>query len=67
MNVNFGLFPPIAGRSRKADRKLLYTDRAREALQEWQARSSPFPSSPRKRGSSFGAFPRQTGFPLSRE
>jgi methylenetetrahydrofolate--tRNA-(uracil-5-)-methyltransferase len=36
MNVNFGLFPPIAGRTRKADRKLLYTSRAREALERWQ-------------------------------
>ena len=35
MNVNFGLFPPIEGRSKKADRKLLYTSRAREALAGW--------------------------------
>jgi methylenetetrahydrofolate--tRNA-(uracil-5-)-methyltransferase len=35
MNVNFGLFPPIEGRSKKADRKLLYTERAREALTSW--------------------------------
>ncbi|HVJ01185.1 MAG TPA: methylenetetrahydrofolate--tRNA-(uracil(54)-C(5))-methyltransferase (FADH(2)-oxidizing) TrmFO [Sphingomonas sp.] len=35
MNVNFGLFPPIEGRTRKADRKLMYTDRARTALQGW--------------------------------
>lgn len=35
MNVNFGLFPPIAGRTKKADRKLLYTARAREALAGW--------------------------------
>jgi methylenetetrahydrofolate--tRNA-(uracil-5-)-methyltransferase len=37
MNVNFGLFPPIAGRARKAERKSLYTGRAREALSAWQA------------------------------
>ena len=37
MNVNFGLFPPIEGRSKKADRKLLYTDRARAALEAWLA------------------------------
>jgi len=37
MNVNFGLFPPIEGRARKAERKALYTSRAREALREWQA------------------------------
>ena len=37
MNVNFGLFPPITGRSKKADRKLMYTARAREALAGWLA------------------------------
>ncbi len=37
MNVNFGLFPPIEGRSKKADRKLLYTSRAREAFSGWVA------------------------------
>ncbi len=37
MNVNFGLFPPIEGRSKKADRKLLYTGRAREAMRGWMA------------------------------
>ncbi|NJR79377.1 methylenetetrahydrofolate--tRNA-(uracil(54)-C(5))-methyltransferase (FADH(2)-oxidizing) TrmFO [Sphingomonas corticis] len=37
MNVNFGLFPPIPGRSKKADRKRMYTDRAREALAGWIA------------------------------
>lgn len=37
MNVNFGLFPPLdlPGRSRKADRKRLYTDRARADLASW--------------------------------
>ncbi len=35
MNVNFGLMPPIEGRTRKADRKKMYTDRARAALKEW--------------------------------
>jgi len=37
MNVNFGLFPPIEGRSKKADRKLMYTSRARAAFQDWRA------------------------------
>jgi len=37
MNVNFGLFPPITGRAKKADRKLLYTERARKAFKEWAA------------------------------
>jgi methylenetetrahydrofolate--tRNA-(uracil-5-)-methyltransferase len=35
MNVNFGLFPPITDKMRKADRKLAYTSRAREALAAW--------------------------------
>ncbi len=37
MNVNFGLFPPITGRTKKADRKKMYTDRARAALAGWLA------------------------------
>ncbi|HEV2816579.1 MAG TPA: methylenetetrahydrofolate--tRNA-(uracil(54)-C(5))-methyltransferase (FADH(2)-oxidizing) TrmFO [Allosphingosinicella sp.] len=41
MNVNFGLFPPIGGRAKKADRKRLYTERAREALAEWIALVPP--------------------------
>ncbi len=35
MNVNFGLMPPIPGRSKKSDRKRMYTDRARAALKDW--------------------------------
>jgi len=35
MNVNFGLMPPIEGRTKKADRKRMYTDRARAALGDW--------------------------------
>ena len=38
MNVNFGLFPPIEGRAKKAERKKLYTDRARADLEQWKAR-----------------------------
>jgi methylenetetrahydrofolate--tRNA-(uracil-5-)-methyltransferase len=37
MNVNFGLMPPVGGRSKRADRKKAYTDRAREKLREWQS------------------------------
>ncbi|MDF0488569.1 methylenetetrahydrofolate--tRNA-(uracil(54)-C(5))-methyltransferase (FADH(2)-oxidizing) TrmFO [Sphingomonas sp. H39-1-10] len=37
MNVNFGLMPPIPGRTKKADRKKMYTDRARAAMQAWLA------------------------------
>ncbi len=35
MNVNFGLFPPFGGKTKKADRKQMYTDRAKAALGEW--------------------------------
>jgi methylenetetrahydrofolate--tRNA-(uracil-5-)-methyltransferase len=38
MNVNFGLMPPIPGRSKKADRKKMYTDRARQKLAQWLER-----------------------------
>jgi methylenetetrahydrofolate--tRNA-(uracil-5-)-methyltransferase len=37
MNVNFGLMPPIPGRTKKADRKKMYTARARTAFAEWAA------------------------------
>ncbi len=37
MNVNFGLMPPIPGRTKKADRKKMYTARARDAFAEWVA------------------------------
>lgn len=37
MNVNFGLMPPIPGRTKKADRKKMYTDRARAAFEGWIA------------------------------
>jgi methylenetetrahydrofolate--tRNA-(uracil-5-)-methyltransferase len=36
MNINFGLMPPIEGpKAKKADRKRIYTDRARAALAGW--------------------------------
>jgi methylenetetrahydrofolate--tRNA-(uracil-5-)-methyltransferase len=38
MNVNFGLMPPLSGRSKKADRKKAYTDRARAAFADWLER-----------------------------
>ncbi|HEY0413220.1 MAG TPA: methylenetetrahydrofolate--tRNA-(uracil(54)-C(5))-methyltransferase (FADH(2)-oxidizing) TrmFO, partial [Allosphingosinicella sp.] len=41
MNVNFGLFPPVAGKAKKADRKLAYTERAKAALAEWMASFPP--------------------------
>jgi methylenetetrahydrofolate--tRNA-(uracil-5-)-methyltransferase len=42
MNINFGLMPPIAGRTKKKDRKRMYTDRARESMAGWLS-SSPLP------------------------
>jgi methylenetetrahydrofolate--tRNA-(uracil-5-)-methyltransferase len=44
MNVNFGLMPPIAGRSKKADRKKIYTERARLAFAKWRS-LAPSPDS----------------------
>ena len=36
MNINFGLMPPLTGpKSKKADRKKLYTSRARAAFTDW--------------------------------
>jgi len=37
MNVNFGLFPPLDGKAKKAERKLALTGRARQSLSEWLA------------------------------
>jgi methylenetetrahydrofolate--tRNA-(uracil-5-)-methyltransferase len=37
MNVNFGLFPPIEGKRKKADRKKAYTERAVADLEVWRA------------------------------
>jgi len=37
MNVNFGLFPPVEAKTRKADRKGLMVARARADLAEWTA------------------------------
>ncbi|HEX8238700.1 MAG TPA: methylenetetrahydrofolate--tRNA-(uracil(54)-C(5))-methyltransferase (FADH(2)-oxidizing) TrmFO [Allosphingosinicella sp.] len=41
MNVNFGLFPPVDGKARRADRKRAYTKRAREKLAAWIAAENP--------------------------
>jgi methylenetetrahydrofolate--tRNA-(uracil-5-)-methyltransferase len=41
MNVNFGLFPPVEGKAKKANRKLAYTERAREALGRWMEHLPP--------------------------
>ena len=45
MNINFGLMPPLSGpKTKKADRKKLYTDRARTALAEWLEAAEPIPA-----------------------
>ena len=46
MNVNFGLFPPLdlQGKSKKADRKRLYTTRARTDLAAWLLSPHPAPA-----------------------
>jgi methylenetetrahydrofolate--tRNA-(uracil-5-)-methyltransferase len=42
MNINFGLMPPLTGpKVKKADRKRLYTDRARDALAGWLKQADP--------------------------
>jgi methylenetetrahydrofolate--tRNA-(uracil-5-)-methyltransferase len=45
MNVNLGLMPPLPGRSKKADRKKGYTDRAKTALAEWLDQIPPHENS----------------------
>ena len=45
MNINFGLMPPFEGpKTKKADRKKRYTDRARMALKDWLAEAEPLPA-----------------------
>jgi methylenetetrahydrofolate--tRNA-(uracil-5-)-methyltransferase len=45
MNVNFGLMPPLTGpKAKKADRKKLFTDRARAALKDWLTEAEPLPA-----------------------
>ena len=45
MNVNFGLFPPLGVKVRKADRKRGYTERAAEDFQAWRDQASSSPAS----------------------
>jgi methylenetetrahydrofolate--tRNA-(uracil-5-)-methyltransferase len=35
MNVNFGLFPPLPGKTRKRDKGKLYAERALAAIEQW--------------------------------
>ncbi len=45
MNINFGLMPPIEGpKVKKANRKKLYTERARAALKDWIDRTESVPA-----------------------
>ena len=45
MNINFGLMPPLTGpKVKKGDRKKLYTERARAALETWVAASELEPA-----------------------
>jgi methylenetetrahydrofolate--tRNA-(uracil-5-)-methyltransferase len=44
MNVNFGLFPPLPGKSRKAERKEMYTARAKADLAAWRETAEAVPA-----------------------
>jgi methylenetetrahydrofolate--tRNA-(uracil-5-)-methyltransferase len=44
MNVNFGLFPPLADAPRKADRKALMSARAKADLATWRAEIEAVPA-----------------------
>ncbi|MGO8988151.1 MAG: methylenetetrahydrofolate--tRNA-(uracil(54)-C(5))-methyltransferase (FADH(2)-oxidizing) TrmFO [bacterium] len=39
MNINFGLFPPLAGKSRGRQKRLLFAERALRDLEEWKKRN----------------------------
>jgi methylenetetrahydrofolate--tRNA-(uracil-5-)-methyltransferase len=41
MNVNFGLFPPLAGKVRKKERKPAYSRRALADLTDWRREAEP--------------------------
>jgi len=38
MNINFGLFPPLSGKSRGRQKRLLFAERALRDLEEWKKR-----------------------------
>ena len=44
MNVNFGLFPPIATDAKRLNRKAVYTTRARADFTRWLATCGPLPT-----------------------
>jgi methylenetetrahydrofolate--tRNA-(uracil-5-)-methyltransferase len=39
MNINFGLFPPLSGKSRGRQKRLLFAERALRDLEEWKKRN----------------------------
>jgi methylenetetrahydrofolate--tRNA-(uracil-5-)-methyltransferase len=41
MNVNFGLFPPLSGKSRGREKRLLFAKRALKEMEECKKRSEP--------------------------
>jgi methylenetetrahydrofolate--tRNA-(uracil-5-)-methyltransferase len=41
MNVNYGLFPEIPGRIKKAERRRLMAERALQDLEAWRMQLSP--------------------------
>jgi methylenetetrahydrofolate--tRNA-(uracil-5-)-methyltransferase len=43
MNVTYGLFPPLAGRIRKTERRRLLAERALTELDAWRHELSPGP------------------------
>ncbi len=44
MNVNFGLFPPLAERIKKKERKEAYTGRAKQSFENWLAARESVPA-----------------------
>lgn len=41
MNINFGLFPPLSGKSRGRGKRLLLAKRALKEMEEWKKGSEP--------------------------
>jgi methylenetetrahydrofolate--tRNA-(uracil-5-)-methyltransferase len=39
MNINFGLFPPLSGKSRGRQKRLLFAERALRDLEEWKTKN----------------------------
>jgi folate-dependent tRNA-U54 methylase TrmFO/GidA len=39
MNINFGLFPPLSGKNRGRQKRLLFAERALRDLAEWKIKN----------------------------